>query len=127
MCPMIDEYYTPIMCRDIMASGLGFPFMMNPGMMGMYGAGMYNTNYLGGVSLPAKLNNDTLHIINSKEKENKSQLKTIGKAVLAVVGYMALAAIFKGKAPKSSSKSGSWFNSIGKWFKRKPVTPTPTP
>ena len=116
MCPMIDEYYSPFMCRDMMASGMGMPFM-DPSMMGMYGAGMYNTNYLGGVALPPKLNNDTFHIINAKEKESRSGLKTLGKVVLGVVGYMALAACFKSKASKgffSSVKSGL-SNSWGKF------------
>jgi len=116
-----------------MSSGMGIPFMYDPmmmGMGGMYGGmGMYNTNYLGGVSLPAKLNNDTFHLIDAKDKECKNQLKTIGKVLLGVVGYMALATIMKGKAPKSTSKAGSnWFSDIGKtmkgWFK-KPATTTP--
>lgn len=109
MCPMIDEYYTPPLYRDMMTSGMGMPFM-DPTMMGMYGCGMYNTNYLGGVTMRPKLNNDTFHIIKEKDKENKNMLKTLGKIALGAIGYMAVAACFKGKATKgffSSIKSGA--------------------
>lgn len=108
MCPMIDEYYSPFMCRDMMASGMGMPFM-DPSMMGA-SYGMYNTNYLGGVALPPKLNKDTFYIIKEKDKENRNMLKTIGKIALGAIGFMAIAACFKGKASKgffSSIKSGA--------------------
>ena len=113
MCPMIDEYYSPFMCRDMMASGMGMPFI-DPSMMGMYGAGMYNTNYLGGVALPPRLNNDTFHIINAKEQKSRNGLKTLGKAVLGILGYLTVMACFKGKSSKGclsgikSSLSSGW-------------------
>ena len=111
MCPMIDEYYTQPMYRDIMASGMGMPFM-DPSMMGMYGAGygMYNTNYLGGVTMRPKLNNDTFHIIKEKDKENSNMLKTIGKVALGVIGYMTAVTLLRGKGTSgffSSIKSGA--------------------
>ncbi len=143
MCPMIGEMYTPPMHRDMMAAGMGLPFELDPTMMGMgsmYGGfGMCNTNYLGGVSLPSRLDRDTLHIMNQKDKENERTLKTMGKIAL---GFLALAVgrtLFKGKSVGSGK---SWFSGFKMpsrptgnkvwykpwtWFNKAPATPAPAP
>ena len=127
MCPMIGEMYTPPMHRDMMASGMGLPFELDTTMMGMgsmYGGfGMYNTNYLGGVSLRPRLDRDTLHIINQKDRENERTLKTIGKVALGFLALAVARTFLKGKSPKVSSSGGnSWFNPKN-WFKRRAATP----
>lgn len=148
MCPMVDEYYTPPMYRDMMAGGMGLPFEFDPtlmsigGMGGMYGAGMgmYNTNYLGGVTLRPNPSRDSFHTIKSKEYECKKDLITFGKVALGVIGLSILSGLFKGKktpwytklanwasghTPSRPVGAKKWYNPLT-WVRKSPSTP-PTP
>lgn len=121
---MIGETYTPPMYRDLMSAGMPM-YELDPTMMGMgsmygggmgIGMGMYNTNYLGGVTLQPKLNRDTFHIMRAKEKENNNNLKKFGIAVLGLFGLGVMRTIFKGKKiPSAGGKH--WYNPMT-WFKK---------
>lgn len=154
MCPMIDEYHTPFMYRDAAAGAMGLPFEFDPTLMGMgsmgaMGAmgpmgGFYNTNYLGGVTLKPKLNQDTVQIIKNKDKENNDSLKKFGLVMLTLFGLGVVRCMFKGKNSwfsgllnkfKSSTSTSTttttatgrvWYNPLT-WFKKGSSTPTPTP
>ncbi len=111
---MIGELYTPPMHRDLISSGMMMPFEFDPTMMGMgsmyggMGMGMYNTNYLGGVSLKPRLDRDTVNIIHKKDAEAKSNMLNFAKLALGVVGLSVLSGLFKGKKTP-------WYNKLGNW------------
>lgn len=134
---MIGEIYTPPMYRDAISSGMPM-FEFDPEMMGMgsmyggYGMGMYNTNYLGGVSLKPNLSRDTVHIMKTKDQEAKNGMLTFGKIALGVLGFVALKGLFKGKKTPWYSKLGNMMPSrptgSKTWYKpwtwlNKPATP----
>ena len=130
MCPMINEYHTPFINRDVAAGGMGLPFEFDPtlmgtgsmcGPMGGYGVGgFYNTNYLGGVTMQPKLNQDTVHIIRAKDNENNNGLKKFGIATLALLGFGIVRCCFKGKGKTS------WFKNILNKFKKPSTSTTAT-
>ncbi len=116
---------------------MGIGSMYGPmGMMGPMGMGMYNTNYLGGVSLKPNLSRDTVNIMRSKDNECKKDMIQLGKIALGVIGLSVLSGMFKGKKTPFNKKIGSWMSShtpsrptgAKSWYKpwtwfNKPATP----
>ena len=117
---MIGEMYTPPMHRDLISSGMpmyefdpdmmGLGSMYGPMGMGMGMGGMYNTNYLGGVSLRPNLSRDTVNIMRSKDAECKKDLISLGKIALGVIGLSMITGLFKGKKTPFYKKIGNWMS-----------------
>lgn len=110
---MIGEIYTPPMYRDLMSSGMPM-YDFDPEMMGlgsMYGGyglgGFYNTNYLGGVRLQPNLTQDTVHILNAKNKEAEKSMLNFGKLALGVIGLGIVTSFLKGKKLPWYTKFGN--------------------
>ena len=121
------------------------PFEFDPTMMGMgsmyggMGMGMYNTNYLGGVSFKPNLTQDTVHIINKKDAETRKDMATVAKLALGVIGLSMLHRLFKGKKTPWYNKLANWTSShvssrpVGSktwykpwtWLNKSASTPTP--
>lgn len=119
------DFDVPIMYQDLANSTMGPMSMPFGGMVGMPGAGMYNTSYLGGVKMHRQPDHDKVQIMNKKEKEDKNTLK---KALLVLGGIVLLGSI----APlrKSIKKAGGLgeylkkgWNSVKNWVTGKKKTP----
>lgn len=98
-----NDFETPIMYQDLANYTMGpmsTPFMANP----------YNTQLLGGTSMPRQLDQDKVEIMNKKEKQDIGN----GKKVLGALGAILLI----GAIPilrKNIKKAGG----IGKYFENK--------
>ena len=74
------DFDVPIMYQDLAnstMSPMNIPFGMMPGMygVGMYGGGMANTSYLGGVQMRQQPDRDKVEILNKKENSDKNIYK----------------------------------------------------
>lgn len=119
------DFDVPIMYQDLANSTMGPMSMPFGGMAGMYGAGMYNTSYLGGVKMRRQPDSDKVQIMNKKGNEDKNTFK---KVLLALGGIVLLGSI----APlrKSIKKAGgigkymkNGWSSVKNWFTGKKKTP----
>ena len=138
------DFDTPIMYQDLAnytMSPMSMPF---GAMSGMYGGGIGNTSYLGGVQMRPQPDADRVELINKKHQESKNTFK---KAMLAL-GVIFLAG-FVPVIRKNIKNAGglgkyiktqwnalkTWFNStpspkpsawqrFKNFFKRKPKAPT---
>lgn len=135
------DFDVPIMYQDLANSTMGPMRMPMGAIQGMYGAGMYNTSYLGGVRMPRQLDKDKVQIMNNKENQDKNTAKKvlIGLGVLVALGSIPVLRNSIKKAGglkkylqnswdslknfvtgKKQQKSGNWFTRL---FKRKNPSP----
>lgn len=105
------DFDVPIMYQDLANSTMGPMRMPMGAMQGMYGTGMYNTSYLGGVRMPRQLDKDKVQIMNNKENQDKNTAKKvlIGLGAMIVLGSIPV-------LRKSIKKSGGIVNYVKKLF-----------
>lgn len=105
------DFDVPIMYQDLANSTMGPMRMPMGAMQGMYGAGMYNPSYLGGVRMPRQLDKDKVQIMNNKENQDKNTAKKvlIGLGAMIVLGSIPV-------LRKSIKKSGGIVNYVKKLF-----------
>ncbi len=118
------DFDTPIMYQDLAnytMSPMSMPF---GAMSGMYGGGIGNTSYLGGIQMQSQPDADRVELINKKRQESKNTFK---KAMLAL-GVIFLAGFVPAirKNIKNAGGLGKYiktqWNALKSW-----VTNTPTP
>ena len=120
------DFDVPIMYQDLGNSTMGpmnIPFGMMPGMygVGMYGGGMANTSYLGGVQMRQQPDRDKVEILNKKENSDKNTFK---KAMMVLGGLILLGSIAPlRKRIKKAGGIGSYLKNMftsksgkGNWF-----------
>ncbi len=109
-----DEFLKPLMYRDLIG-----PENSPMGMMYGLGNPFYNTNYLGGVTMPAGLSHDTFSSFTKPKQKDFGFLK---KLLLTMGGVTAFCALrgrgsklvkwFKGSAGKNKPK---WISNLFKF------------
>lgn len=120
------DFDVPIMYQDLAnstMSSMNIPFGMMPGMygVGMYGGGMVNTSYLGGVQMRQQPDRDKVEILNKKENSDKNTFK---KAMMVLGGLILLGSIAPlRKSIKKAGGIGSYLKNMftsksskGNWF-----------
>lgn len=113
------DFDVPIMYQDLAnstMSPMSMPVGMMPGMygVGMYGGGMANTSYLGGVQMRQQPDSDKVEILHKKENSDKNTFK---KAMMVLGGLILLGSI----APlrKSIKKAGGVWSYLKNMFTSK--------
>ena len=120
------DFDVPIMYQDLAnstMSPMNIPFGMMPGMygVGMYGGGMANMSYLGGVQMRQQPDRDKVEILNKKENSDKNTFK---KAMMVLGGLILLGSIAPlRKSIKKAGGIGSYLKNMftsksgkGNWF-----------
>ena len=117
------DFDVPIMYQDLAnstMSPMNIPFGMMPGMygVGMYGGGMANTSYLGGVQMRQQPDRDKVEILNKKENSDKNTFGSIAPLRKSIKKAGGIGSYLKNMFTSKSGK-GNWFT---KMFHRKKKT-----